>query len=100
MKKSLWVASFFINKGVMRIPWFEGYFQEIEGERSHLVMPLLRMAFSSPAGLGLGDSMAWSQGDTSVQALHRVDSLRPHGLQHSGPPVHRWLPEFTQTHVH
>ena len=26
MKKSLWVASFFINKGVMHILWFEGYF--------------------------------------------------------------------------
>ena len=28
------------------------------------------------------------------------DSLRPHGLQHAGLPVHHQLPEFTQTHVH
>ena len=37
----------------------------------------------------------------SVQFSHSVmsDSLRPHGLQCTGPP-HHWLPEFTQTHVH
>ena len=28
------------------------------------------------------------------------DSLRPHESQHTRPPVHRQLPEFTQTHVH
>ena len=28
------------------------------------------------------------------------DSLRPHGLQHSGLPVHHKLLEFTQTRVH
>ena len=28
------------------------------------------------------------------------DSLRPHGLQKPGLPVHHLLPEFTQTHVH
>ena len=28
------------------------------------------------------------------------DSLQPHGLQHTGLPVHHQLPEFTQTHVH
>ena len=28
------------------------------------------------------------------------DSLRPHGLQHAGLPVHRQLLEFTQTHAH
>ena len=28
------------------------------------------------------------------------NSLRPHGLQHSRPPFHHQLPEFTQTHVH
>ena len=28
------------------------------------------------------------------------DSLRPHELQHTRPPVHHHLPEFTQTHVH
>ena len=28
------------------------------------------------------------------------DSLRPHGLQHTRPPVHHELPELTQTHVH
>ena len=28
------------------------------------------------------------------------DSLRPHGLQHSGFPVHHKLPELAQTHVH
>ena len=28
------------------------------------------------------------------------DSLRPHGLQHQGLPLHHQLPEFTQTHVH
>ena len=49
-------------------------------------MPLLTMAFSSRAGLGLGDRTAWIQGDTSVQALCRVDSLRPHRLQHTRPP--------------
>ena len=28
------------------------------------------------------------------------DSLRPHGLQHARFPVHRQLPQLTQTHVH
>ena len=28
------------------------------------------------------------------------DSLRPHESQHSRPPVHNQLPEFTQTHMH
>ena len=28
------------------------------------------------------------------------NSLPPHGLQHTRPPVHHQLPEFTQTHVH
>ena len=39
---------------------------------------------------------------SSVQFSHSVvsDSLRPHGLQHPGLPVHHQLPEFTQTHVH
>ena len=27
------------------------------------------------------------------------DSLRPHGLQHTRPPVHHQLPQFTQTHA-
>ena len=38
----------------------------------------------------------------SVQFSHSVvsNSLWPHGLQHTGLPVHHQLPEFTQTHVH
>ena len=28
------------------------------------------------------------------------DSLRPHESQHTRPPFHHQLPEFTQTHVH
>ena len=28
------------------------------------------------------------------------DSLRPHGLQHAGLPVHHQVPELAQTHVH
>ena len=28
------------------------------------------------------------------------DSLRPHEPQHTRPPVHHKLPEFTQTHAH
>ena len=28
------------------------------------------------------------------------NSLRPHESQHTRPPVHHQLPEFTQTHVH
>ena len=28
------------------------------------------------------------------------DSLKPHGLQHTRPPCHHQLLEFTQTHVH
>ena len=27
------------------------------------------------------------------------DSLRPHESQHTRPPVHHQLPEFTQTHA-
>ena len=39
---------------------------------------------------------------SSVQFNRSVmsDSLRPHGLQHPGFPVHHQLLEFTQTHVH
>ena len=27
-------------------------------------------------------------------------TLRPHGLQHTRPPIHHQLPDFIQTHVH
>ena len=39
---------------------------------------------------------------SSVQFSRSVvsDSLRPHEPQHTRPPVHHQLPEFTQTHVH
>ena len=40
---------------------------------------------------------------SSVQLLSCVrlsNCLRPHGLQHTSFPVHRQLPELTQTHVH
>ena len=38
----------------------------------------------------------------SVQFCHLIvsNSLQSHGLQHTRPPVHHQLPEFTQTHVH
>ena len=32
--------------------------------------------------------------------IHMADSLRPHGLQQTGFPVHHQLPELAQTHVH
>ena len=40
--------------------------------------------------------------NTSVQfsCSFMSSSFRPHGLQHTRPPVHHQLPEFTQTHVH
>ena len=39
---------------------------------------------------------------SSVQFSSSVvsDSLRPHESQHTRPPCHHQLPEFTQTHVH
>ena len=39
---------------------------------------------------------------SSVQFSHSVvsDSLRPHESQHTRPPFHHQLPEFTQTHVY
>ena len=39
---------------------------------------------------------------SSVQFSRSVlsDSLRPHGRQHAGFPVHHQLPKLTQTHVH
>ena len=37
---------------------------------------------------------------SSVQLLSRVWLLWPHGVQHTGLPVHHQLLEFTQTHVH
>ena len=47
----------------------------------------------------------WGQKDrifSSVQLSRSVmsDSLWPHELRHTRPPVHHQLPEFTQTHVH
>ena len=46
-----------------------------------------------------GDFYTSSQ---SVQFSRSVmsDSLQPHGPQHTRPPVHHQLPEFTQIHVH
>ena len=40
--------------------------------------------------------------DSSVQFSCSVmsNSLQHHGLQHTRPPFHHQLPEFTQTHVH
>ena len=39
---------------------------------------------------------------SSVQFSHSVvsDSFQPHGLEHSGLPVHYQLPELARTHVH
>ena len=39
---------------------------------------------------------------SSVQFSRSVvsDSFRPHESQHTRPPVHHQLPEFTETHVH
>ena len=39
---------------------------------------------------------------SSVQFSRSIvsDSLRPHESQHTRPPVHHHLPEFTQTRVH
>ena len=37
---------------------------------------------------------------SSVQLLNVSDFLWPHGLQHTRPPYHHQLLEFTQTHVH
>ena len=34
-----------------------------------------------------------------VQSLSVSNSLRPHGLQHTGSPVLQYLPEFAQIHV-
>ena len=36
---------------------------------------------------------------SSVQFAQSCLTLRPHGIQHTRPPVHHQLPEFTQTHV-
>ena len=40
--------------------------------------------------------------NVSVQFSHSVmsNSLQPHGLQHTRPPVHHQLLEFTQAHAH
>ena len=44
--------------------------------------------------------LCWTE--SSVQFSRSVvsSSLRPHGLQHSGFPVHHQLPELAQIHVH
>ena len=43
-----------------------------------------------------------SAGPSTVLFSHQVvsDSLRPHGLQHTGFPVPHHLPQFAQTHIH
>ena len=33
-------------------------------------------------------------------SVAQSDSLRPHESQHTRPPVHHQLPEFTQAHIH
>ena len=54
--------------------------------------------YASSQGMGIWNGNRLS----SVQFSHSVvsDSLRPHESQHTRPPVHHQLPEFTQTHVH
>ena len=50
-----------------------------------------------------GKSLSWFLSFFgSVQFSRSVvsNSLRPHESQHTRPPVHHHLPEFTQTHVH
>ena len=46
--------------------------------------------------------ISFNVGFSSVQFSCSVmsNSLRPHELRHTRPPVHHQLPEFTQTHVH
>ena len=45
---------------------------------------------------------SWTIKKASVQFSRSVmsDSLQPHELQHTRPPGHHQLPEFTQTQVH
>ena len=54
--------------------------------------------YASSQGMGIWNGNRLS----SVQFSHSVvsNSLRPHESQHTRPPVHHQLPEFTQTHVH
>ena len=49
-----------------------------------------------PGSLGLITPPLLTQFSHSVMS----DSLQPHGLQHTGSPVHHQLPEFAQTHGH
>ena len=51
----------------------------------------LRGGAAIPAAAALPNSLQFS----SVS-----DSLQPHESQHTRPPVHHQLPEFTQTHIH
>ena len=42
--------------------------------------------------------LPWSHYEFSLSVMSH--SLRPHEPQHTRPPCHHQLPEFTQTHVH
>ena len=73
----------------------------------HLLLPLsifpgIRV-FSNESVLHIRSPKYWSFSFSisSVQFSHSVvsDSLQPHESQHTRPPVHHQLPEFTQTHV-
>ena len=48
------------------------------------------------------DICGYLLGSAAFHFSHSVmsNSLRPHGVQHTRPPFHHQLPDFTQTHVH
>ena len=47
------------------------------------------------------NTLKWNDWQVLLFSLSvMLNSLRPHGLQHSGFPILRYLPEFAQTHVH
>ena len=76
-----------------------------EGKFSSCLEQTVKAQRGGSIQLSQADSVIESRvilGDAALNSVSSVvsDSLRPHGLQHPGLPVHHPLPEFTQTHVH
>ena len=101
-----WLKSWIEQKGTSS-DWLDWNMRLKTDTRFSWVSSLQGLRWKLTPSVFLGPQLADCRSQDSFQftSLHfsrsvLSDSLWPHESQHTRPPVHHQLPEFTQTHVH